>query len=266
MKDPLEILVTNDDGIHAPGLCALAQAASKIGNVTVIAPDKNWSASGHQKALGRPLRVEQVPFDNGISAYMTDGGPSDCTALVGLGFLKKRVDLVLTGINPTANVSRDITYSGTVTSALEATIWNMKGIAFSIDANEVKPDQIDFSAAKEIIIHVVQTYLKHELPPFTILNVNIPYLPLSQIRGYKITRGGSRYYRDELVSCVDPFGRPYYWFGGLPPYGDEDEGTDCGELSRGYVSITPIHLDLTAYEMMPAIQKWEWNGQGDNVL
>ncbi|MHC1772503.1 MAG: 5'/3'-nucleotidase SurE [Flexilinea sp.] len=263
MGNPIEIVVTNDDGINAPGIRALVEAAKEIGNVTVIAPDKNWSASGHQKALGRPLRVEQVSFPGGIPAFSTDGGPSDCTALAGLGFLKKRIDLILTGINPTANVSRDITYSGTVTSALEATIWDMRGIAFSINASELKPDQIDFTIAKKVVVHTVKTFLNHELPPFTILNVNIPYVSNRQIQGYKITREGSRFYRDELVSCVDPFGRPYYWFGGLPPYGDEDEGTDCGEISRGFVSITPVHLDLTAYETMESIRNWEWEEKGE---
>jgi 5'-nucleotidase len=173
----------------------------------------------------------------------------------GLGFLKKRVDLVLTGINPTANVSRDITYSGTVTSALEATIWNMKGIAFSIDANEVNQIKSIFLLQKEIIIHVVQTYLKHELPPFTILNVNIPYLPLSQIRGYRLLAADPDIIGMNWFSCVDPFDALIIGLADCHPMVMRMKEQICGELSRGYVSITPIHLDLTAYEMMPSYSK-----------
>lgn len=260
---PLEIVVTNDDGITAPGILALAKAAVKVGNVTVIAPDKNWSASGHQKSIGRPMRVEPVSFPLDIPAYSVDSGPSDCTALAGLGFLNKKIDLVLSGVNPTANISRDITYSGTVTSALEATIWDMKGIAFSLDAIEKKPIDIDFSITEEIVLHVIKMVRKHDLPPFTILNVNFPEKPAGDHPVYKITRQGSRVYRDELVRRIDPFDRPYYWFGGFPPQGDCDEGTDCGELSRGFVSITPIHLDLTAHQFIPSLEKWDWNVQTD---
>jgi len=258
MQKPLEIVVTNDDGIFAPGILALASTAMKIGNVSVIAPDKNWSASGHQKALGRPLRVDPVSFPLDIPAYATDGGPSDCVALAGLGFLDKKIDLVLSGINPTSNVSRDITYSGTVTSALESTIWNMKGIAFSLDAGSIKIKEIDFSETEPMILTVVRTFLQHELPPFTILNVNLPYKVKKPNPDYVITREGSRYYRDELIRQVDPFGKPYYWFGGDPPYGDEEEGTDCGELARGNISITPLQLDLTAEQLIPSLQQWEW--------
>ncbi len=261
MKKNLEIVVTNDDGITAPGILALAKAAAKIGSVTVIAPDKNWSASGHQKALGRPLRVEPVAFPLDIPAYATDGGPSDCTALAGLGFLNKKVDLVLSGINPTANVSRDITYSGTVTSALEATIWEMQGIAFSLDAGHIKAKEIDFSAAEPIILNIISTLQENTLPPFTILNVNLPYSVKKDQPEYIVTHSGERIYRDELIRNVDPFGRPYYWFGGEMPHGDQEQGTDCGELTRGNVSITPLTLDLTAYDLIDPLKKWEWKKQ-----
>ncbi|NMA12263.1 MAG: 5'/3'-nucleotidase SurE [Chloroflexi bacterium] len=259
IEKPLEIVVTNDDGITAPGILALAKAAMKVGNVTVIAPDKNWSASGHQKSLGKPMRVEPFAFPLDVPAYSIDRGPSDCSALAGLGFLGKKVDLVLSGVNPTANISRDITYSGTVTSALEATIWDMIGIAFSLDAEEKKPQDIDFSITETVVLHVIELVKRHKLPPFTILNVNFPEFPANDPPVYKITRQGSRIYQDELIQRVDPFNRPYYWFGGSPPIGDCDEGTDCGELSRGFVSITPIHLDLTAHQLIPDLEKWGWN-------
>lgn len=258
MENKLEIVVTNDDGITAPGIIALAKVAQKLGNVTVIAPDKNWSASGHQKALGRPLRVEPVSFPVEIPAYATDGGPSDCVALAGLGFLNKKIDLVLSGINPTSNVSRDITYSGTVTSALEATIWEMSGIAFSIDAASTKPKDIDFDHSEPIILNIINTFLTNTLPPFTILNVNIPYAVKKEKPEYVLTRQGERYYRDELVRRVDPFGKPYYWFGGEFPTGDNEEGTDCGEIAHGNISITPLHLDLTAHQLIAPLNEWNW--------
>lgn len=254
----MEILVTNDDGIRAPGIRVLAEAAKEFGAVTVIAPDRNWSACGHQKSLGRPMRADPVSIFGDIEAYAIDGGPSDCTALAGLGFLNKKIDLVLSGINPGANVSQDVTYSGTVNAALEATIWQMRGMAFSLDVGGVRPESVDFSVARDVIRRTIDTFITNELPPYTALNVNIPYLPVDEMQGFKVTHCGERIYRDVLDVRNDPFGRPYYWFGGLPPTGDTETGTDCGELSRGFVSITPVHLDLTAYNALSTVKKWDW--------
>lgn len=254
----MEIIVTNDDGINAPGIRALAEAAATVGNVTVIAPDKNWSACGHHKALGRPLRADPADFPGGFPAWSSDGSPSDCTCLAGLGFLDKKTDLVVSGINPSPNLGQDMTYSGTVTAALEGVFWGMQGIAFSIACARMDPASIDFSAAKQIIPYVIRQVIAHPLPPYIILNVNIPYLPYEEIKGYRITKSCTRDYRDVLIRCKDPFGRPYYWFGGDAPAGHPDEGTDIRALEDGYISIHPLHLDLTAYDMLSEVESWGW--------
>lgn len=259
MKTPLEIVVTNDDGITAPWIALLAETASEFGNVTVIAPDRNWSATGHQKALGRSMRVDPAAPVGGAPAYACDHSPSDCSALAGLGFLNKKIDVVFSGVNPTNNVSRDITYSGTVTAALEATIWGMRAAAFSLDEPGSYTENRDI--VKPYLRRAIRTFSGIALPPFTILNFNFPD-PETLKRGqseFVITVQGERVYRDELIRRVDPFGRPYYWFGGDKPEGDTHPGTDCGEIARGNISVTPLHLDLTAREELAALRKVVWN-------
>ena len=255
----MHILVTNDDGVQAPGLLALAQSMRQVGDVTVVAPDRNWSASGHVKTLERPIRVTETVLADGTTAYMSDGAPSDCVALPLLGFLENKVDLVVSGINPFSNIGHDVTYSGTVTAAMEAVIAGVPGIAFSL-ASEEKPATVptDYGPAGEIAKRVVQNYVKDGLLEGVVMNVNIPYLSLEAIKGFIITRQGLRVYRDALDRRVDPRGRPYYWIGGESPTGVSEEGTDVGALASGYVSITPLQLDLTNYKAMDVLKSWEW--------
>ncbi len=255
----MHILVTNDDGVQAPGLLALAQAMGQIGEVTVFAPDRNWSASGHVKTLERPIRVTETLLADGTRAYMSDGAPSDCVALPLLGYIEK-VDLVVSGINPFSNIGHDVTYSGTVTAAMEAVIAGVPGIAFSL-ASQDKPLDVptDYAPAAKIAKRVVQKVQEGGgLPEGVVLNVNIPYLDVEEIKGYLITRQGLRVYRDALDRRVDPRGRPYYWIGGEAPTGVNEEGTDVGALAAGYVSITPLQLDLTNYKAMDVLKSWEW--------
>lgn len=247
----MHILVTNDDGVHAPGLLALAQAVRKLSDkVTILAPDHNWSASGHVKTLHRPLRVKETELEDGTFAWASDGAPSDCVALAQLGFIPETIDLVVSGINPNTNIGHDLTYSGTVTAAMEAAIWGIPGVAVSLDRPEDHSGALDYEPAAEAARRVVKwLWAQPDLPKDTILNINVPYGPLSAMAGFRVTRQGMRIYRDELVRRMDPRGKPYYWIGGEFPLGVEEPGTDYGSLSAGYVSITPLQLDLTSAAM-----------------
>jgi 5'-nucleotidase len=258
-QKPHHILVTNDDGVFAPGVLALAQELRKIGKVTIVAPDHNWSASGHVKTMSRPLRVKEVCLADGSLAFACDGAPSDCVALPILGLLPDPVDFVVSGINPNANLGHDVTYSGTVTAAMEAAISNVPSIAVSLDAPEYHGGSLDYSTAARVAAKMVLVVHANGLPRGVLLNINVPYLPFDEIKGYEVTRQGLRVYRDELIQREDPRGRPYYWIGGDVPTGVPDKGTDIGELKEGYVSITPISMDLTAYSIMDALKKWKFS-------
>jgi len=255
----MHILLTNDDGVSAPGLLALLEAVRPLAKVTVLAPDHNWSASGHVKTLHRPLRVKETRLTDGSVALACDGAPSDCVALAVLGVLDEKVDLVISGINPNANLGHDVTYSGTVTAAMEAAIWGIPGIAFSLDSPEGHPEPLDFKPAARIASKIIQSVIEHDFPKNVLLNVNIPYLAVEQVNGVRITRQGLRVYRDVLDARKDPRGRPYYWIGGDAPTGVAEEGTDFGALAEGAVSITPLHLDMTAHSAIPALRSWEFS-------
>ena len=257
----MNILVTNDDGVSAPGLLALAQAMRKIGNVTILAPDHNWSASGHVKTIDRPLRVREVCLADGTTALASDGAPSDCVALALCGYLPEKIDLVASGINPFANLGHDVTYSGTVTAAMEAAIWGVPAVAVSLDSPDNHLGAKYYSAAAEVAAWVVEAFSKYGLPANSLLNVNVPFIPLEQIKGLRVTRMGLRVYHDKVEKRVDPRQKPYYWVIGESPTGIPERGTDIGALSEGYVSITPIQLDLTAYHLMSEMNSWEWHTQ-----
>jgi 5'-nucleotidase len=255
----MHILVTNDDGVQAPGLLALAQELRKLGKVTVFAPDRNWSASGHVKTLDRPLRVREVRLADDTPAYSCDGAPSDCVALPLMGFVEEKIDVVVSGINPNANIGHDVTYSGTVTAAMEAVITGrVPGIAVSLDAPEFHSGPLDFSSAARVARNVTSRVLTGTLPEGVLLNVNVPYLEEEHFKGTLVTRQGLRVYLDKLERRIDPRGRPYYWIGGEAPSGVLEEGTDFGSLKAGYVSITPLQLDLTACAALDVIKKWTW--------
>ena len=255
----MHILVTNDDGVQAPGLLALAQAMRALGQVTIFAPDHNWSASGHVKTLDRPLRVREVRLADGSAAYSSDGAPSDCVALPLMGFIAEKIDVVVAGINPNANIGHDVTYSGTVTAAMEAVITGgVPGIAISLDAPENHSGALDFTTAARVARQIVEKVMAESIPEGVLLNVNVPYLPEDQLKGLMVTRQGLRVYRDALDRRVDPRGRPYYWIGGEAPTGVLEEGTDFGALKAGYVSITPLQLDLTAREALEKMRTWTW--------
>jgi 5'-nucleotidase len=254
----MHILVTNDDGIAAPGLLALAQEMRHAGRVSVLAPDRNWSASGHVKTMHRPLRVREIMLSDGTPAFTSDGAPSDCVAVALLGYLGEKVDLVVSGINPNANIGHDVTYSGTVTAAMEAVIGGVAGIAVSLHSPENHLGELDYGPAARVARAIVERLTLNGLDAQTLLNVNVPYLADSEIKGIMVTRQGLRVYRDRLDKRTDPRGRPYYWIGGDAPTAVPDEGTDFGALAQGYVSITPLDLDLTDYPALEKLAGLKW--------
>ncbi len=252
------ILVTNDDGVYAPGLFALVQEMRKLGTVTILAPDRNWSGGGHVKTLDRALRVKEVRLADGTQAFASDGAPSDCVALATLGYFKEPIDLVVSGINAGANLGHDVTYSGTVTAAMEAVIAGIPSIAVSLETLDGHVGEMDYGpaarAASKVVRQVIENGLAHEI----LFNVNVPFLADEKIRGIVLTRQGLRVYHSRLDERIDPRGKPYYWIGGDAPTGVPERGTDVGALAEGFVSVTPLQLDLTAYRAITDINTWQW--------
>lgn len=248
------ILISNDDGIDAPGLLALKQALETVCAVRVIAPDTNWSAAGHAKTLHRPLRIRPTKLRDGSDAFKCDGAPSDCVAVALLGFFADRPALVVSGINPNANVGKDITYSGTVAAAMEAAIDGVPAIAVSLDMQDSSDNYVHAAAfAARLALRV----LKQGMSQDTLLNVNVPDVSAEQIQGIEITRAGKRIYYDQLVKRDDPFGTPYYWIGGERPGGDKElQGTDIWALANNKISITPVHLDMTNHALIEEVRNW----------
>jgi 5'-nucleotidase len=238
------LLVTNDDGIHSPGLTALAEALVDLGEIYVIAPDREQSAVGHALTLHRPLRPESA----GPRRFAVNGTPSDCVNLGVLGFLPATPSLVVSGINQGANLGDDVTYSGTVSAAMEGTLLGVPSIAVSLE-NPVG----GYAEAARIARLVAARVLVEGLPSHTLLNVNVPK---ATPRGIRLTQLGHRVYKEKVVEQTDPRGRTHYWLGGGPPQWDEREHTDMAAIQDGYASITPLHLDLTHFEALARMADW----------
>ena len=253
------ILVTNDDGVLAPGLLALTQEMRKLGKVTILGPDRNWSGGGHVKTLDRALRIREVQLADGTQAFASDGAPSDCVALATLGYFKEPIDLVVSGINAGANLGHDVTYSGTVTAAMEAVITGVPGIAVSLETMDNHIGELDYGPAARAALKIVRQVLENGLSHEILLNVNVPSLAEDKIRGIVLTRQGLRVYHSRLDERTDPRNKPYYWIGGDAPTGVPERGTDVGALAEGFVSITPLQLDLTAYHALTDLNTWRWD-------
>jgi 5'-nucleotidase len=256
------ILVTNDDGIESRGILALKQALDPIGDVTVVAPDTNQSAVGHQKTLMRPLRVRERTLADGSMGYSVDGSPTDAVSLAFLGFFDEKFDLVASGINYGANLGDDITYSGTVSAAMEGVINSCPAFAISQEYYE----QVDFALASLAAAVVARNILEHGLKRGELLSVNVPAVPIAECEGFEVTRVGRRVYQDQLVQRVDPRGIPYYWLGGPPPSGISLPGTDFHAVVNRRVSVTPLHLDLTGRSLLRKLKAWDWPMAGDGGL
>ncbi len=248
------ILVTNDDGVESRGLLALKLALDPIGDVTVVAPDTNQSAVGHQKTLMRPLRVRERTLADGSTAYSVDGSPTDAVSLAFLGYFGHAFDLVASGINYGANLGDDITYSGTVSAAMEAVIYSCPAFAISQEYYE----HPDFTLAGLAASTVARNILEHGLSPGELINVNVPGVTPEECDGFEVTRLGKRVYQDELVVRLDPRGIPYFWIGGPPPSGLAVEGTDFHAVINRRIAVTPIHLDLTGRSLLKRLRTWTW--------
>ena len=247
------ILITNDDGIYAEGLLALKSQMDAIGEVHVIAPDRPRSACGHSITLHKPLRMHKVRLPDGSYGYSTNGTPSDCVSLAVLDLVKEGVDLVMSGINWGPNLGWDLTYSGTVSAAMEAAIMGIPAIAVSVSSYD---EDVSFDYAAEFAAHLAKIVLQHGLPEDTLLNVNVPNVPAARIRGIEITRQGKRRYSGKIEKRTDPLGRAYYWLGGDTAMDDLDEGTDVKAIADDKVSVTPVHLDLTGYPALDDVRAW----------
>jgi 5'-nucleotidase len=248
------ILVTNDDGIESRGLLMLKQALEPIGDVYVLAPETNQSAVGHSMTFMRPLRVRQRVLDDGSTGWSVDGSPTDAVGLAFLGYFGVDFDLVASGINYGPNLGDDITYSGTVGAAMEAVISGCPAFAMSQELT----DEPDFEVARQVAALVARNILEHGLGPGELLNVNVPEIGIEELAGIELTRMGKRVYQDQLVERLDPRGVPYYWFGGPPPTGLAEPGTDFAAVHDRRVAITPIQLDLTARRLLERIRGWDW--------
>lgn len=240
------ILISNDDGIRSEGILRLASALRRIGTVYVVAPDRERSAASHSLTLHRPLRVEEVA----PRMYAVDGTPTDCVNIAVNGILPERPDIVVSGINKGGNLGEDVTYSGTVSAAMEGTLMGIPSVAFSLVARE----KFDFTEAAGFAARLTRHVLKKGLPKDTLLNVNVPVV--KKIKGYRITNQGKRFFSDVIVEKVDPRGKKYYWIGGDMDRWEGGEDSDFFAVTKGYISITPLHLDLTNYSSIKELHNW----------
>lgn len=243
------ILVTNDDGIHSSGIIALAEALEPLGEVFVVAPAHEMSAASHSLTLTRPLRIDQIDDRH----FSVDGTPTDCITLAMNLIMKEALpDLVVSGINRGGNLGDDVSYSGTVAGALEASIYGLPGIAFSL----VQRTDFDFTQAAEFAHGLARRVLGAGLPRGTLLNVNLPPGP---VRGVRVTRQGTKVIRPTIIEGTDPRQRKYYWIGEESITWNEEPGTDYEALRLGLVSITPLRNDLTDYRTLEEIKARDWD-------
>jgi 5'-nucleotidase len=244
----MKILISNDDGVHAPGLLYLAEALDKIANITVVAPDRNRSGVSNSLTLDNPLRV--VTASNGF--YSVNGTPTDCVHIAITGLLKEIPDMVISGINEGSNLSDDVLYSGTVAAATEGRFLGLPSVAISLSG----PRCEHYDTAARLAQLLVERLHEQPLTSNTILNVNVPDLPFSDLQGIQVTRLGTRHIAEPTIKALDPRGRKIYWIGQPGPEQDAGPGTDFYAVNAGYVSITPLHLDLTHYKVLDELTGW----------
>lgn len=250
----LNILISNDDGVFAPGIRALASELALVAEIKVIAPDRNRSGASNSLTLNRPLSVKQL--ENGF--FSVEGTPTDCVHLALTGFFNPAADMVVSGINAGENLGDDVLYSGTVAAAMEGRYLGLPAIAISMVGDKIQ----HYDTAAVIARQLIMKLKTHHLPAQTIFNVNVPDLPLAEIQGFAVTRLGTRHCAAPIIPAQDPRGRPVYWIGPSGVQADAGPGTDFFAISRGFVSITPLHLDMTHYKLFDRVNAWlegiEW--------
>jgi 5'-nucleotidase len=250
----MRVLLTNDDGIQAAGLLALAREMSRISETFVVAPEQERSATSHAITLHKPLRATQTRFaDTEIPAWSTNGTPADCVVLAVLDLLGSPPDVVVSGINMGANLGMDMIYSGTVSAAVEATLFGIAAVAISVAAFE----DLHWEPAAKFAATLVREVVRHGLPPDTFLNVNVPNRPAAEITGVEVTRQSSRRYVNRLEKREDPRGRDYYWLTGSVEDGESAPGTDVRAVAEGRIAVTPLRLDMTSDALSAVIRSWK---------
>jgi 5'-nucleotidase len=249
----LHILICNDDGIDAPGIYALVQEVKKFARVSVVAPDRQQSAVGHAITMQYPLRAQPFSKDGEFFGYAVKGTPADAVKLAVKQLLKDKVDLVLSGINHGSNTAISVMYSGTVSAATEGTILGIPSIAVSLTTYE----EADFGVAARFGAELAKFVVQRGLPPGTLLNVNVPALPVEKMRGVKITSQGRSSWDDSFDVRRDPSGREYFWLTGHMSLLDTDPDADERVIRDGYISVTPIHYDLTDREHLEQMKSWD---------
>jgi len=244
----MNILLSNDDGYQAPGLICLARAMETLGDISIVAPQRNRSGASSSLTLERPLRAVSIdPY----TTYV-DGTPSDCVHLAITGLLKQEPDIVVSGINNGANLGDDVIYSGTVAAAIEGRFLGFPAIAVSLVGHAEK----HYNSAAAYVVQIMQRLKNHPLPSNCILNINVPDLPLAEIKGIQTTRLGNRHKAEPVIKSSDPRGHPIYWVG--PPGAEQDAGpgTDFYAVNNGYVSVSPIKVDLTHHGLIKDLDSW----------
>jgi 5'-nucleotidase len=254
-KKPL-ILVTNDDGITAPGIRALVEVMKEYGNVAVIAPDKAQSGMGHAITINSTLRISKSNFYGVLHEYSCSGTPVDCVKFAVSKILRNKPDLCVSGINHGSNASISVIYSGTMSAAVEGAIEKIPSIGFSLGDPSIGAD---FTSAKEIVRNIVSTVLKNKMPEWSCLNVNIPPLHIDEIKGIRVCRQAKANWAEELDERKDPNGNSYYWLtGSFKNFEKGNKETDSWALDNGFVSIVPVQFDMTAHHSIPILKQWKF--------
>ncbi len=244
----MHILLSNDDGIHATSLKVLADALAQLGDITVVAPNRDRSASSNSLTLERPIRAQKVRQN----WFSVDGTPTDCVHLAITGLIKNEPNIVVSGINSGANLGDDVIYSGTVAAAIEGRFLGLPAVAISVTS--FQPRYLEDAA--QVSYKMINELASTQLPSDVIININIPDLPKNELKGIQTTRLGNRHKAEPVIKSEDPRGKPIYWVGAAGPEQDAGPGTDFHAIKNGYISVSPMHLDLTHYNAMQAVADW----------